>query len=172
LELLFLLIIYYVRKIFNIKIETRNDITERTTIPIIGEISHQDEPSNFEVKDNPRSPLAEQFRILRTNLHFYQQKESAFTVMLTSSMPGEGKTFISLNLASTLAANIGSKILIIGLDLRKPQMAKELGMQRKKGFSECVIGDATLDEVIYPVEGFKIFGLCLVVAFHQILLNC
>ena len=75
--------------------------------------------------------------------------------MLTSSMPGEGKTFISLNLASTLAANIGSKILIIGLDLRKPQMAKELGMQRKKGFSECVIGDATLDEVIYPVEGFK-----------------
>lgn len=147
--------IYYIRKIFNIKIETRNDITERTTIPIIGEISHQVEPCNFEVKENPRSPLAEQFRILRTNLHFYQQKESALTVMLTSSMPGEGKTFISLNLASTLAANIGSKILIIGLDLRKPQMAKELGMQRKKGFSECVIGDATLDEVIYPVEGFK-----------------
>ena len=149
------IIIYYVRKTFNIKIETRNDITERTTIPIIGEISHQDEPSNFEVKDNPRSPLAEQFRILRTNLHFYQQKESAFTIMLTSSMPGEGKTFTSLNLASTLAANVGSKILIIGLDLRKPQMAKELGIQKKKGFSECVIGDATLDEVIYPVEGFK-----------------
>jgi capsular exopolysaccharide synthesis family protein len=145
----------YIRKIFNFKIETRNDITERTTIPIIGEISHKDEPSNFEVKDNPRSPLAEQFRILRTNLHFYQQKESAFTVMLTSYMTGEGKTFICLNLASTLAANIGSKILIIGLDLRKAQMAKELGMQKKKGFSECVIGDATLDEVIYPVEGFK-----------------
>lgn len=149
------IIIYYIRKTFNIKIETKNDILERTSMPIIGEISHQDEPSNFEVKDNPRSPLAEQFRMLRTNLHFYQHKDEAFTVMLTSSMPGEGKTFISMNLASTLAANIGSKVLIIGLDLRKPQLAKELGMQRKKGFSECIIGDVTLDEVIYPINGFK-----------------
>lgn len=149
------IIIYYIRKTFNIKIETKNDILDRTQIPIIGEISHQNSPSNFEVKDNPRSPLAEQFRMLRTNLHFYQHKNEAFTVMLTSSMPGEGKTFISMNLAASLAANIGSKILIIGLDLRKPQLAKELGMQRRKGFSECIIGDITVDEGIYQVDGYK-----------------
>lgn len=149
------IIVYYIKQIFNIKIETKNDILERTQMPIIGEIIHQESPSNFEVKDNPRSPLAEQFRILRTNLHFYQHKNEAFTVMITSSIPGEGKTFTSMNLAASMAANIGSKILIIGLDLRKPQLSKELGMQRKKGFSECIIGDISIDEAIYPVEGFS-----------------
>lgn len=149
------LIYYFIRKKTNIKLENKNDIKKRTQMPLLGEISHQNNPQLFEVFHNPRSPLAEQFRILRTNLHFYQKQDEATTVMLTSSMPGEGKTFISLNLAATLAANKEVKVLLMGMDLRKPQLARELQLKDQKGFSDYAIQNASLEETIYPVAGFK-----------------
>ena len=123
-------------------------------MPILGEIGHQDEPALFEVKERPRSPIAEQFRILRTNLHFYKKKGEPLVIMQTSSMPGEGKTFISLNLAATLAANKENHVLVIGFDLRKPQLAKDLKIHKYDGFTEYAVGEKTIEEVVYPVPGF------------------
>ncbi|WP_297983167.1 tyrosine-protein kinase [uncultured Chryseobacterium sp.] len=147
-------VVSFIRRKSNTKIQTKNDIKKRTQMPIIGEIGHQVNPVLFEVKNNPRSPLAEQFRILRTNLHFYQNPDQATTVMVTSSMPGEGKTFISLNLAATLAANKEVKVLVIGMDLRKPRLATELHLHNEKGFSDYAVHDLSLDDIIYPVDGF------------------
>lgn len=147
------LVIYLIRKLTNLKLETKRDIKNSTKMPIIGEIGHQANAQIFEVLHHPRSSVAEQFRIVRTNLHFYQKQGEATAIMLTSSMPGEGKTFISLNLAATLAANKEVKVLVMGMDLRKPQMAKDLHLKNQKGFSDYAINDATLDEIIYEVEG-------------------
>lgn len=147
------LAIYFIRTKTNLKLETKRDIKNSTKMPIIGEIGHQANAQIFEVLHHPRSSVAEQFRIVRTNLHFYQKQDEATTLMLTSSMPGEGKTFISLNLAATLAANKEVKVLVMGMDLRKPQLAKDLHLKNQKGFSDYAINDATLDDIIYEVEG-------------------
>lgn len=148
-------IISFIRRKSDTKIQTKNDLKTRTAMPILGEIGHQDNPELFEVKANPRSPLAEQFRILRTNLHFYQQPDRATTIMVTSSMPGEGKTFISLNLAATLAANKEVNVLVVGLDMRKPRLATELHLRNQRGFSDYIVHDVTLEDIIYPVDGFN-----------------
>ena len=124
-------------------------------MPVLGEIGHQENASVFEVKENPRSALAEQFRILRTNLHFYQKEEGATVVMVTSSISGEGKTFVSLNLAATLAANSEVKVLVIGMDLRKQRLATELNLKHSDGFSNYIVKDVTLDQIIYPLDGFS-----------------
>ena len=148
-------LVYFIRQKSNLKLKTKKELNSHNKIPIIGEIGHQEGTAVFEVKNNPRSPLAEQFRILRTNLHFYQNKDKGTCLMLTSSMPGEGKTFISINLAATLAANKQVKVLLIGMDLRKPKLASELGLSNKKGFTNYAINDATLDEIIYDLDGFS-----------------
>ena len=151
---IFPFIVSFIRRKTNTKIHTKNDIKRRAQIPIIGEIGHQENPETFEVKSNPRSALAEQFRILRTNLHFYQQKDTCTTIMVTSSLPGEGKTFISLNLAATLAANKEVNVLVIGMDLRKPRLATELKLRQSRGFTDYSVKDCTLEDIIYPLNGF------------------
>lgn len=148
------IVFHYARRQLNFKIQTKSDIKESTQMPILGEIGHQNNAQLFEVKSNPRSPLAEQFRILRTNLYFYKKQTEATIVMITSSIPGEGKTFVSLNLAATLAANKEAKVLVIGMDLRKPRLAVELRLKNDLGFSEFIVNQATLDQIIYPLDGF------------------
>lgn len=149
------LIVSFIRRKTNLKLQNKNDIRSRTQMPVLGEIGHQENASVFEVKENPRSALAEQFRILRTNLHFYQKEEGATVVMVTSSISGEGKTFVSLNLAATLAANPEVKVLVIGMDLRKPRLATELNLKHSEGFSNYIVKDVTLDQIIYPLDGFR-----------------
>jgi len=67
-------------------------------------------------------------------------------------MPNEGKSFISLNLSAMIAFS-GKKAIILELDLRKPKLSKRLGIGVKKGFSHYAIGQSSIDEIIYPVEG-------------------
>ncbi len=149
-------VVYFIRKKTNTTLQTKKEISKATQMSIIGEIGHQQNSNGvFEVKNNPRSALAEQFRMLRTNLHFYQNPSSATSIMVTSSMPGEGKTFLSLNLAASLAANNQVSVLLIGFDLRKPQLAHELNLKDSKGFTNYVINDATLEEIIYDLDGFS-----------------
>ena len=147
--------IHYVRSAFNVKINNKEDIKKGTDAPILGEISHIDKPVLFEAKEHLRSPVAEQFRILRSNLHFYKKKDKSLVMMITSSMPGEGKTFISLNTAATIAANREVKVIVLGFDLRKPQLAKELHLHKEKGFSEYAIGESSIDESIHSIPGFS-----------------
>ena len=77
----------------NDKILTRDDIIKLCSIPIIGEISHSKTKDNIIALDMSRSAIAEQFRALRTNLHFFINKSEEKVILLTSSMSGEGKSF-------------------------------------------------------------------------------
>ncbi|MCO5249738.1 MAG: CpsD/CapB family tyrosine-protein kinase, partial [Chitinophagales bacterium] len=95
--------------------------------------------------------IAEQFRALRTNLDFVQNTKNAKTIVVTSSIMGEGKSFVALNLAVTIAL-LGKKVLLLELDLRKPTILKKLGLSAKKGFSTYVSGQGKeeLDQIIIP----------------------
>lgn len=98
------------------------------------------------VKD-PKSPIAEAYRTLRTNIQFSSFDEKIKTIMLTSSGPGEGKSTTASNLAVVMAEN-GNSVIIIDCDLRKPRLHKVFGLSNIKGLSnllvdECSFQDAT-----------------------------
>ena len=122
----------------NKRILTKEDITSNTNVPVIGEISHNKSKETLVMLKDGRSAIAEQFRALRTNLKFYLKNDNEKIVLVTSSMPGEGKSFLSINFANILAVS-GKKVVIMELDLRKPKISSQFGIDNKMGFSNYII---------------------------------
>lgn len=139
----------YLKGMLNVKIGSRKDIENETPLPIVGEIGHKKQDNRVVVRHKSRTIISEQFRSLRTNLQFLLADEQQKTVMTTSSMGGEGKSFVTLNLAMALAIT-GKKVVLMEMDLRKPKIAQPLGLKVKKGISGYVIGQAEKSEIIYP----------------------
>jgi succinoglycan biosynthesis transport protein ExoP len=104
------------------------------------------------VQVSPQSPRAEAFRQLRTNLQFVEVTDNGRTFVVTSSVPGEGKSTTSANLAITLA-EAGSKVLLIDGDLRRPKVAEYMGIEGAVGLTDHLIGHAELDDVVQPWGG-------------------
>lgn len=137
--------------VLNTSIRTKEDILNLTQVPVIGEISHNQEGDNQIVGNQSRSAISEQFRALRTNLSFYLKNPGERVILLTSSMSGEGKSFTAINLGNILALT-GKKVLLMELDLRKPGLSAKLGIANDIGFSNYVI-DSTikLENIIKPL---------------------
>ena len=116
------------------KIENRMDLEKLTKIPIIGEIpscpqSLMDSDNNIVVHENKNNMMEETFRAIRTNLLFMLEKGQK-VIMVTSSVPKEGKSFVAGNLAVSLAF-LGKKTLIVGMDIRKPGLNKTFGFSTR-----------------------------------------
>jgi len=142
-------IILYLRRVTNNRIINKIDISKQTQVPILGEIGHYDEAHPVAVKKNSKSVLAEQFRAIRTNMQFLLTPGKDKTILLTSSMSGEGKSFVAINLASTFALS-GKKVVLLELDLRKPKISQNLGIDNSVGFSSYAIEQASYNEIIKP----------------------
>jgi len=136
---------------FHTKIIDREDIEKGTTVPVIGFVGHNSYKSEIPVILKPGSSLAESFRSVRTNLKYYLNGESRGMISVTSTISGEGKTFISLNLAAVLAM-AGKKTLLAGMDLRKPKLDRIFDSSEKKGLSNYLIGEAEYDEIIVKTD--------------------
>ena len=132
---------------FNNKIEDKNDIERNTSIPIIGTVGHNDMHTDVPVYLDPKSSLAESFRTLRTNLQYVLREESQKAVMITSTISGEGKTFAAVNLA-TIMAMANKKVLLLGLDLRKPNLHRIFEIPNQTGISTYLIGQSEYDQII------------------------
>lgn len=115
----------FLRSYFNNKIQSKKSIEERTDIPVIGMVGHNDNLSNLAVLRNPKSGIAESFRSIRINLQYLAPDKEKKIICITSSISGEGKTFTSINLASIIALS-GKKTILIGADLRKPKILRIL----------------------------------------------
>ncbi|RYE55675.1 MAG: polysaccharide biosynthesis tyrosine autokinase, partial [Sphingobacteriales bacterium] len=139
----------YLRELLNTRVMFRTDVTDICSVPIMGEIGHNQEEKIVAVDQGVRTVIAEQFRSLRTNLQFLLTSKIEKTVMVTSSMSGEGKSFVSINLAVTLALS-GKRVILLELDLRKPKVSQALGLDNSSGFSNHIIGQKTLEEIIVP----------------------
>ncbi|QES87984.1 GumC family protein [Rhizosphaericola mali] len=143
-------IIFYIVEFVRTRIATKEDIKHFTTIPIVGEIGvvkQNDNTSGVIELNNSRDLVAEQFRIMRTNIQYlFNQNQKAKTLLLTSSASGEGKSFIATNLAQFLAVS-GKKVALLELDLRKPSISKKLNILSQKGISDLAIGNASYDEI-------------------------
>jgi tyrosine-protein kinase Etk/Wzc len=141
----------YLRELLNTKIKTKEDIEKQTKISILGEIGHNHEEEQIVVTQKSRSLIAEQFRALRANLQFLLPEKDDKVIMLTSSMSGEGKSFIAMNLAMVFAL-ADKKVVLLEMDLRKPKIMTSLDLKFSKGFSHYAIGAATLEEIIMPTN--------------------
>ena len=98
-----------------------------------------------------RTVVAEQFRSIRTNLAFMGLNEEQNTLMVTSSISGEGKSFVAINLAISFTLT-GKKVALMEMDLRKPKLSKILNVKKTPGISSYLVGKATLDEIIKETE--------------------
>ncbi|MBS1503464.1 MAG: polysaccharide biosynthesis tyrosine autokinase, partial [Bacteroidetes bacterium] len=142
--------VIYLRDILNFRVTKRADIENATTAPILAEISHSDATTALLVVEKPRSMVSEQIRSLRTNLQFVLPKSDEKVILFTSSISGEGKSFISLNLGASLAM-AGKKVVILELDLRKPKLHVGLNMDNSKGLSTYLIGKTDYKEILMQI---------------------
>lgn len=138
-----------VLNIFNTKIRTKDEIKAITNLPIVGEIGCKKDEEGVILPNNSRTLIAEQFRALRTNLQFLLTQDACNTILITSATSGEGKTFVSSNLASIFGLT-DKRIVLLEMDLRRPQIMKNFGLRARKGFSQYVIGKAELEEIVIP----------------------
>lgn len=132
----------YLIELFDNKIKSKHDIEKiYHGKPIIGEIPQLEKGSDELVKINDMSPLAEAFRILITNMNFMMRKKKGKVVFVTSTVKGEGKTFVAVNLALTIASP-NKKVIIIGADIRNPQLQR-YNSDRKglRGLTEFLHGE-------------------------------
>ena len=144
--------IIYLKNILKSTVITRSDIAKLTNIPVIAEIPKLKSKDTSLVSFNDVSPMAEAFRIFVTNLKFLiQSREGTQTIMVTSSVKGEGKTFISTNLSIILASS-RNKVLVIGADVRNPQLQRyNPDMKTAKGLTEFLSGaETSINDIIHP----------------------
>lgn len=131
----------------NDSIRSKDELEAKTNIPILGTIPKSKVNGNaLVISERPKSALAESFRLIRANLSFFQQSKFPFKILITSSVPKEGKTFTAINLAGVLAAS-GKKTVLLGFDMRKPQIHNYLNMENGKGLSNYLSGHADLSEL-------------------------
>ena len=123
--------VIYLLELTKFKIEGRSDVEKLTNVPIVGDIPLTDEKQGaIAVFENQNNLMSETFRNIRTNLQFMLENDKK-VILVTSTVSGEGKSFISANLAISLSL-LGKKVIIVGLDIRKPGLNKVFNIPRKE----------------------------------------
>ena len=143
--------------IINNKVRGDEDIQKITNLQINGHIPHSRLKRNTVVFDEPDTNVAEAFRSLRSRIQLFTKEIKAPVILITSSMPNEGKTFASINLASVYSL-IGKKTVLVGFDLRKPNISDDFGFGNDHGVSTWLIGKDGLEGIINktPYENLDI----------------
>jgi tyrosine-protein kinase Etk/Wzc len=147
--LLLPLLYIFVRKFFKTTVGSREELQKLTDIPVLGIIGHVPKTDNLIVQHRPKSRIAESFRSVRTNLQFFGSRTGNKVILVTSSVGGEGKSFATINLGSVFAMQ-NYKVVIVGLDLRKPKLFQDFNISNETGVSSYLIGRSKLDDVISP----------------------
>lgn len=137
----------YIKDIFTRTIQNRGDIEKYTDIPILGEVVYDRSKTAIVVAEGKRSFIAEQFRQLRTSLGYMGIDETHKKIMITSSITGEGKSFVAINLGISLSL-MDKKVVLLELDLRKPKLSEQFNVSRHIGLSNYLIGKASMKDVI------------------------
>lgn len=148
--------IAYLIEYIDDRIRTPEEIGRLLKLPVIGYIGDmrniEKGTKDVHVVHYPRSPVAEAFRSLRTNLEFANVDNTVTKLLITSPSPGEGKTTVSTNLAAIIAQG-GKRVLLIDADLRKPRLHSIFGISNRVGLTTLFRGQIPLKSVMRPVEG-------------------
>ena len=149
------------RDTFDTSIKSERDVKDATDETVIGGITYDpDGPKHpLIVQSDPHGPRAEAFRALRTNLQFVDAATHPRSIVFTSSLPGEGKTTTTANLAISMAA-AGARVCVVEADLRRPRLLQYMGMEGSVGLTNVLIGQAELVDVLQPFgdTGVSVLG--------------
>ncbi|WP_138443883.1 polysaccharide biosynthesis tyrosine autokinase [Sinomonas susongensis] len=131
------------------RIRSDSDVQAISPAPILGGITYDAKAPKrpLIVQDDPRSPRAEAFRTLRTNLQFLDAGEGARSFVVTSAIESEGKSSTASNLAIALD-NAGHKVIVVDADLRRPKLATYMGLEGAVGLTDLLIGRADMDDAV------------------------
>lgn len=142
----------FMLEVVNDKISTRFDIEKITQAAILGEVGHSFSDNTLIVTRTNRSMVAEQFRIIRSNLQYVLNKVERPVILVTSSFSGEGKSFVATNLGAVMAL-AGKKTIILEFDIRKPKIMSGLGMTKKPGITNFLLGKSRIEDLPVQVPG-------------------
>lgn len=143
-------VIIFIIGLFNVTFKDKIDIERLTDIPVIGEISENETKESFVVKPKSTAPIVELFRLLRNNIQSILDTPERKVVCFTSTTTQEGKTFVSSNTALSFAL-ARKKTILVGLDIRRPQIRKLFSISTSKGLVSYLSGKETdLDSLIIP----------------------
>ena len=149
-------IIILLMNYLNTTLRDLKEINKYTKTPILGSVGHNKFQSDLPVFDKPKSTLSESFRAIRTNLQYILNEPRKKVITVTSTVSGEGKTFIAANLAAIISLN-QKKVLVLGLDLRKPKLQNYFGTNYPKGLSTYLIGRDPVEEVLFSTPYDNLF---------------
>lgn len=147
--LLIPVIIITIKQLMRYQISHKHELSEISDVPLLGEIPKIVETSGMLIKVDGTDSFAEMVRLLRTNLLFIIDSVDKKVINMVSSLSGEGKTFITINLATSLAL-LDKKVLIIELDIRKPKFGLYLDVPNEGGMTMFLSGHETADKLIKP----------------------
>ena len=142
------------KDLFNKKILYRHEIEKLTNAPIIGEIAHDNGKEAVVIQEGKRTFIAEQFGRLRASLGYLGGKSGKKKILITSSLPKEGKSFVSLNLALSLALT-DKRVILLELDLSNPSLSSKLNVKHEKGASNFLIGELEPEDIIKRTSAHK-----------------
>ncbi|MDH8702305.1 tyrosine-protein kinase Etk/Wzc [Dysgonomonadaceae bacterium PH5-43] len=140
--------------LFKYSVQSREEVEKITQLPIIGTIEKSKKKEEIVVKHFPRSSFTEGFRNLRSRMEYIAQKEKPISMLLTSTEPQDGKTFIALNMASIYEIS-NARTVVVDFDLRRPALSRSLGVDKNKGVSNYLIGQVDLDDIIVHSEEYN-----------------
>jgi tyrosine-protein kinase Etk/Wzc len=158
----------------NTKILFRSEIEEYTSAPIVSELTFVKPPKDSATFSSPtEAAVIEQFRQMRATMGLYGRTFSKKKILVTSSIPGEGKSYVSSNLAFSLATS-GKKVLLLDFDLRNPNTSHLFDKYKQSGLIEYLKDETSLDSIIYetPFENLKVASAGINIGDHtELLLN-
>ena len=137
----------FLKDFFNVSITDRKDVEKITRFPIIGQVAMSNSKDPLVVINSPKSPIAESFRSIRTNVEFLTQGKAKSTILVTGDMQSIGKTFNSINIASIYAL-YGKKTVLLGFDMRKPKLFQEFGLNNNVGLSSFLSNKEPFENII------------------------
>lgn len=148
------------RAVLDNRIKGETDLRSVTDAPLLGRISFDQDAVKKPLltQTSFQSPRAESFRQLRTNLKFANISGRAKTMLITSSLPGEGKSTTATNLAISLS-QAGQSVCLIDADLRRPMISEYLGLERSAGLTTALVGSADVDDLLQPWGGDNLYVL-------------
>ncbi len=132
-------IIIYIKDLLQLNISSREELEKLSDVTVIGEIMKKEEEDIIVVRENRTTPIVELFRTLRNNIQFVLDEPEKKIILVTSTVPGEGKTFVSINLAASFALS-DKKILLIGMDIRNPKLATDMNFAKSAGLTSYLSG--------------------------------
>lgn len=135
-------VIIFLRRTFFPTFSNQEELQHLTNVPVIGELSHavKKDNSTIVMNENSSSSISELFRLLRNNISFTRKGRNVRVILVTSTVSGEGKTFVASNLSMAFAL-MKKKVLVVGMDLRRPVLPKVFGISNHAGVSSYLAGN-------------------------------